>query len=207
MWLPALAGAHYQLRQYEQAVQIGRRAWALNSNWPGGLRYVVAGLGQLDRIKDAKAALAELRAHDPIRTHVKGHRQLVASGQLNLRQRRWNQSSLQTDTADFGPDREFLGPGGSVLGGSDMITAKMEQVVDLIVGGEEPLRLAGRFELLHLPLSSARRLVRVFRSVVEPLVLAMLDARHHLSSGRAVAGKLVGDHDAGRSHLLLQQLA
>ena len=61
MWLPALAGAHYQLRQYEQAVQIGRRAWALNSNWPGGLRYVVAGLGQLDRIKDAKAALAELR--------------------------------------------------------------------------------------------------------------------------------------------------
>ena len=84
MWLPALAGAHYQLRQYEQAVQIGRRAWALNSNWPGGLRYVVAGLGQLDRIKDAKAALAELRAHDPIRTHVKGHRQLVASGQLAL---------------------------------------------------------------------------------------------------------------------------
>ena len=79
-----------------------------------------------------------------------------------------------------------------------MITAKMEQVVDLIVGGEEPLRLAGRFELLHLPLSSARRLVRVFRSVVEPLVLAMLDARHHLSSGRAVAGKLVGDHDTGR---------
>ena len=26
----------------------------------------------------------------------------------------------------------------------------MEEVVDLIVGGEEPLRLAGRFELLHL---------------------------------------------------------
>jgi hypothetical protein len=25
------------------------------------------------------------------------------------------------------------------------------------VGREEPLRLAGRFELLHLPLSSARR--------------------------------------------------
>ena len=88
-----------------------------------------------------------------------------------------------------------------------MITAKMEQVVDLIVGGEEPLRLAGRFELLHLPLSSARRLVRVFRSVVEALVLAMLDARHDLSSGRAVAGKLVGDHDAWRPHLLFQQLA
>jgi hypothetical protein len=48
-----------------------------------------------------------------------------------------------THTADFGPDFEFLGPGCSVLGGSDMIAAEMEEVVDLIVGGEEPLRLAG----------------------------------------------------------------
>jgi hypothetical protein len=63
-----------------------------------------------------------------------GHRQLVASGRLNLRYRRPNQSSLQTATADFGPDLEFLGPGGSVLGGSDMIAAEMEEVVDLIVG-------------------------------------------------------------------------
>jgi len=68
-----------------------------------------------------------------------------------------------------------------VLDGSAMIAAEMEEVVDLIVGGEEPLRLAGRFELLHLALSSARRLMRVFRSVVQPLVLAMLDAGHDLS--------------------------
>jgi hypothetical protein len=46
-----------------------------------------------------------------------------------------------------------------VLSGSDMITAEVEQVIDLIVGGEEALRLAGRFKLLHLPLSSACRLV------------------------------------------------
>jgi hypothetical protein len=38
-------------------------------------------------------------------------------------------------------------------------------------------------------------------------MLAMLNAGHDLSFGRAVAGKLVGDHDAWRSHLLLQQLA
>ena len=94
-----------------------------------------------------------------------------------------------------------------MLGGSAMIAAEMEEVVDLIVGGEEPLRLAGRFELLHLALSSARRLMRVFRSVVQPLVLAMLDAGHDLSLGRAVAGQLVGNHDAWRSHLLLQELA
>ena len=61
-----------------------------------------------------------------------------------------------------------------MLSGSDMITAEVEQVIDLIVGGEEALRLAGRFKLLHLPLSSACRLVRILRSVVESLVLAML---------------------------------
>jgi hypothetical protein len=38
-----------------------------------------------------------------------------------------------------------------------MIAAKMKEVVDLVVGGEEPLRLAGRFKLLHLPLSCKER--------------------------------------------------
>ena len=67
--------------------------------------------------------------------------------------------------------------------------------------------MAGRFELLHLPFSSARRLVRIFCSVVQPLVLAMLNPGHDLPLCRAAAGELVGDHDAWRTHLLLQQLA
>ena len=46
-----------------------------------------------------------------------------------------------------------------MLGSSDAIAAEVEQVVDLIVGREEALRLAGRFELFHLPLSPACRLV------------------------------------------------
>jgi len=61
IWLPALAGAHYQMRHYEQAVEIGRRAWTLNRNWHSGLRYVVAGLAELGRIEDAQAPLAELK--------------------------------------------------------------------------------------------------------------------------------------------------
>jgi adenylate cyclase len=65
IWLPALAGAHYQLRNYQQAVEIGRRAWALNKNWPAGLRYVVAGLGQLDRAAEAQSAISALRNLDP----------------------------------------------------------------------------------------------------------------------------------------------
>jgi len=61
IWLPALAGAHYQMRHYEQAVEIGRRSWTLNRNWPMGLRYVVAGLAELGRIEEARVPLAELR--------------------------------------------------------------------------------------------------------------------------------------------------
>jgi tetratricopeptide (TPR) repeat protein len=64
-WLVALAGAHYQLRHYPQAVEIGLRSWALNRNWPFGLRYAVAGLAQLGRLAEAQAALADLRHLDP----------------------------------------------------------------------------------------------------------------------------------------------
>jgi adenylate cyclase len=71
-WLPALAGAHYQLRHYQEAVEIGRRAWALSRNWPAGLRYVVAGLGQLGRIEEAQSALAELKTLDTSLAFVEG---------------------------------------------------------------------------------------------------------------------------------------
>jgi adenylate cyclase len=64
IWLVALAGAHYQMRRYAEAVEAGRRSWALNRNWPHGLRYVVAGFGQLGRIDDARAGLGELKAFD-----------------------------------------------------------------------------------------------------------------------------------------------
>jgi hypothetical protein len=46
----------------------------------------------------------------------------------------WALGSLQTHATDFGPDLEFLGPGSSVLVGSGVIAAKVEEVVDLIVG-------------------------------------------------------------------------
>ena len=65
IWLPALASAHYQLRHYEQAVEIGRRSWTLNRNWPTGLTYVVAGLGQLGRLEEAGTALADYKAVRP----------------------------------------------------------------------------------------------------------------------------------------------
>src|ERR1700730_12988713 len=89
-----------------------------------------------------------------------------ADGTVNLSSRvshipvagKMSRGSLLPNAADFRPDVESLGPGSSVLSGSDMIAPEVEQVIDLIVGGEEALRLAGRFKLLHLPLSSACRL-------------------------------------------------
>ena len=41
---------------------------------------------------------------------------------------------LPTHTTDFGPDPEFLGPGSSMLGGSDVIATEVEEVIDLVVG-------------------------------------------------------------------------
>jgi hypothetical protein len=75
--------------------------------------------------------------------------------------------------------------------GSDVIGAEVEQVVDLGSWAEKNLRLTGRFELLHLTLSSARRLVRILRSVVQSLVLAMLNAGHDPLFRHAVAGELI----------------
>jgi adenylate cyclase len=65
IWLSGFAAAHYQLGNYSQAVEIGRRSWALNRNYITGLTYVVAGLAQLGRVEDASAALADLTQRDP----------------------------------------------------------------------------------------------------------------------------------------------
>src|ERR687885_295048 len=51
------------------------------------------------------------------------------------------------------------------------------------------------------------RPIQVLRPVVQTLVPAMLDTWHHLTLGCPVARELVGDHDARRPALPLQQLA
>jgi hypothetical protein len=92
---------------------------------------------------------------------VTGHRQVVG------RWPRWCTRSGRThgslcqggNPGDLGPGLEGLGPGGSILGGREVIAAEVKEVVDLIVGGEETLSLPGRLEALHLPFSSSGRLV------------------------------------------------
>jgi hypothetical protein len=58
---------------------------------------------------------------------------------------------------------------------------QMKEIGELIVYGQESLRLSRRFELLRDPLPSSRRLMRFFGPVVQAFVLAMLDFRPALS--------------------------
>src|SRR5215207_9365698 len=89
-------------------------------------------------------------------------------------------SSRGSNPADVRPRPERTRPRGAVLAGRDVVAAEMEEIADLVVGGEEALCLAGRLEALHLPFSSPCRLMRVLRPVVQPLVPAVLDAGHQL---------------------------
>ena len=59
-------------------------------------------------------------------------------------------SSRGSNPADVCPCLERARPRGAVLAGGDVVAAEMEKVADLVVGGEETLRLAGRLEALHL---------------------------------------------------------
>ena len=84
---------------------------------------------------------------------------------------------------------------------------QVEGVVDGSMAAEKPLRRAGRFEPLHLALASSYDLMRIFGAIVEALMPAMLDTRHHSALGRAGARELVRDHYARCPALPLQQLA
>jgi adenylate cyclase len=65
LWLPTLAAAYYQLRNYEEAISIGRRAHTLKPDHPAGLRYVIASLGQLGRRAEARRELKVLLSIEP----------------------------------------------------------------------------------------------------------------------------------------------
>src|SRR3954471_3349215 len=68
-------------------------------------------------------------------------------------------SGRGSNPADVGPGLERPRPRGSIFAGGEVVAAEVEEVVDLVVGGEEPLCLPRRLEALHLAFSSSRRLV------------------------------------------------
>ncbi|MEY9401884.1 hypothetical protein ABIF79_008259 [Bradyrhizobium japonicum] len=60
------------------------------------------------------------------------------------------------------------------------------------------MSLMGRFETLHDPLASPRRLMRILGPIVESFVLAMFDVKAHIRPRSAVRTQLVRDHHARR---------
>src|SRR6476469_5573924 len=68
------------------------------------------------------------------------------------------------------------------------------------MSGEEVLRLFGRFEPLHLPLSSSRRPMRILGPIVQISALSVLDAGKQLTLSDTIAPQLVS-HDHSREVL------
>ena len=65
--------------------------------------------------------------------------------------------------------------------------------------------MTSRLEALHDSLAFARGLVAILGTVVQTLVAAMLDARHHLLLCSLIAAELVSDEHAGHRLAAFEQ--
>ena len=72
-------------------------------------------------------------------------------------------------------------------------------------GRDEPLQSRPGSKSLHHSLSFSNRNVRILRTIVQPLVLAMLDLRHDRVLGGAVGAEFVGYDPLRRTSLLPQK--
>jgi hypothetical protein len=100
-------------------------------------------------------------------------------------------SGRNSGVRDFAPGLEGLVANRPVLGAGEPVAAAAKQVVDRPVGGQEPLCLAGRLEAAPLSLLLPSGLVGDFSPIVQPLVLAVLDAGQDLPLGRVAAAWLL----------------
>ena len=83
----------------------------------------------------------------------------------------------------------------------------MEEVGDRIMDRDEALQLPRRFEPLHDPLSPPRWLMGIFGSIIESLMLAMLELHAHVRARGAVRTELIGDQDTRSAGLFAEELA
>src|SRR4051794_13672034 len=98
---------------------------------------------QLEAERDRVVAGFE-RIGDVARQMRQGTVNLIGSGRDTAHEGRSHERLCPSGHAgDLGPGLEGLGSGGSILGGGAVIAAEVEQVVDLVVSGEEALGLAG----------------------------------------------------------------
>ena len=97
------------------------------------------------------------------------------------------------------PQVMCIGPGMAIGVGGKLIAAGAEESVDLVVGGEEPLRLPGRLEPAHQFLTLAGRAVRSFDAVVQAFVRSVICPRGQFADRPDITAKLVGYDDPRRA--------
>ncbi len=93
----------------------------------------------------------------------------------------------------FIPDLKSVRTFPTILCRLKAVAARTKVFADRPEGGEEALGMARRLEAPHRSLTLPRRLVRVFRPIVQPPVATMLNAWHDLLLGCRIAPELVRD--------------
>jgi hypothetical protein len=103
-------------------------------------------------------------------------------------------SGTHSGLRDVLPGGVCLSPKLSVGGGGQSVATGAEVVRDGAERDQEPLRVLGRLEPLEYPFTLPRRQVRVFSTIVQPLVPTMLTLGQCSTNRGRIAGELVGDH-------------
>jgi hypothetical protein len=95
----------------------------------------------------------------------------------------------------------------TVFVGEEEVPSRAEVLRDRTIRREEALGVPGGFEPPHVPFPLARRLVGVFRPMVQVAVLPVFDARQELLLGRPVAFQPIGDDDPWHVPAAFEELA
>jgi hypothetical protein len=178
---------------------------------------------RLECLTASTIALVELARLNPWRIDLLGPSAWIIMWELVPDMSQWHRH-INERLTEFGPRRARFSGGErhrgdirpclkgcaaslAIVRRRDLMPSQVKQIADGIMNRKKALRPPGRLEALHLALSSAGGLMRVFGSVVQAFMLSMLDAQTHVSASGAVGSKFVRDHDARDHGVLLQQLA
>src|SRR5258708_14724567 len=92
------------------------------------------------------------------------------------------------------PDLKFVLQKGAVFLGPQTVTPWLKMPSNGNEGREKALRLFGGLEAPHLLFTQSRGLMRIFRTIVQAFVLAVLHARQDLAFRRSITPQLIGDN-------------
>jgi hypothetical protein len=97
------------------------------------------------------------------------------------------------DASLLSPHLECFGTGAAVTGCCHEMTSWAKVTVDHRVRRQKALRLTGRLEPLHLPLTSSGWTMRILSSIVQAPARPMADTGENSTLSDAVAAQAIGD--------------